>query len=52
MPTSYGSKNTDDATRRIVRNVIGHEDSLLSNIAGAKGKLPFNEFQQLNKAIP
>ena len=36
-------KNTDDATRRSMRNMIGHEASLLFNITGAKGKLAFNQ---------
>ena len=49
--TAYGGKNADDATRRIMRSVIGHEVSLLFNITGAKGKLAFNEFLQLNKVI-
>ena len=35
-----------------MRNVIGHEASLLYNITGAKGlKLAFNECLQLNKVI-
>ena len=34
-----------------MRSVIGHEASLLYNLTGAKGKLPFSELVQLNKVI-
>ena len=49
--TAFGGEHADDATRRIMRSVIGHEVSLLYNLTGAKGKLPFSELVQLNKVI-
>ena len=49
--TAFGGKHAHDATRRIMRRVIGHEANLLYNLTGAKGKLPFSELVQLNKVI-